>query len=154
MLEYVRKAASAGVAVILITHRLNEILAVCDRVVVMVDGLVAAEHPGRRTYARKLVASMGTIEAARETARRTSVALTRRSSSTIAATDAEDLTVQARRGEIVGFAGLDGHGQRDRLRSIFLAAVRIGATAKRRSLSSPATAPTKASSRSGRLART
>jgi len=124
LLEYICKAAASGIAIVLITHRLNEIVAVCDRVVVMVDGLVAAEHPAAGLTRGKLVSSMGTIEAARETGQRASVAGDAPLVVNDRGTGAGDLMVQARRGEIVGFAGLDGHGQRDRLRSIFLAAVR------------------------------
>jgi ribose transport system ATP-binding protein len=67
---------------------------------------------------------MGTIEAVRETGRRAGIAVETPLVVNDRGKNAGDLTVQARRGEIVGFAGLDGHGQRDRLRSIFLAAVR------------------------------
>ena len=126
LLEYIGKAAASGVAIILITHRLNEILAVCGRVVVMVDGLVAAEHNGVGLTRARLVESMGAIEAARETERRANIAAETPLVVNDRGKDAGDLAVQARRGEIVGFAGLDGHGQRDRLRAIFLAAVRAG----------------------------
>ena len=128
LLEYIRKAAASGIAIILITHRLNEILAVCDRVVVMVDGLVAAEHPAAGLTRTKLVESMGTIEAAHATGRRATIAAETPLVVNDRGRDAEDLTVLARQGEIVGFAGLDGHGQRDRLRSIFLSAARAGQT--------------------------
>ena len=47
LLRFIRRAADRGVASILISHRLDEILEVCDRVVVMVDGEVV----GRREAA-------------------------------------------------------------------------------------------------------
>jgi ribose transport system ATP-binding protein len=128
LLEHIRRAATAGVACILITHRLNEILAVCDRVVVMVDGLIVAEHPAAGLTRARLVESMGTIEGAREE-RRAGAAADGPLVVDHPGIDAEDLPIQARRGEIVGFAGLDGHGQRDRLRAMFLAASGAGAGA-------------------------
>ncbi len=43
LLDSIRGMAKRGIAIIFITHRLQEILAVCDRVVVMRDGLVVNE---------------------------------------------------------------------------------------------------------------
>ena len=85
----VRCAAELGTACILITRRLDEIMAVCVRVVVMVDGQVVAELPTRTKLANRhamkalrdlracfpetagltrsaLVSLMGAIEAPRE----------------------------------------------------------------------------------------
>ena len=143
LLEYIRNAAAAGIAIILITHRLNEILAVCDRVVVMVDGLVAAEHPAAGlTRERSSSNRWGRSSRACDwppgrIAAETPLVVNDRGK------DTDDLTVLARRGEIVGFAGLDGHGQRDRLRSIFDPR-EPGKPAPRRSRSSPGTGRTRA----------
>ena len=43
LLAYIRRTARDSRACILITHRLDEILAVCDRVVVMKDGRIVSE---------------------------------------------------------------------------------------------------------------
>ena len=43
LLESIRGMSKRGIAIIFITHRLQEILAVCDRVVVMRDGYVVNE---------------------------------------------------------------------------------------------------------------
>ena len=45
LLQSIRGMASRGIAVIFITHRLHEILSVCDKVVVMRDGVLVQDVP-------------------------------------------------------------------------------------------------------------
>src|SRR5258708_34345624 len=45
LLIHIRHAAGTGTACILITHRLDEIMAVCTRTIVMGDGRGVAERP-------------------------------------------------------------------------------------------------------------
>ncbi|WP_337269689.1 sugar ABC transporter ATP-binding protein [Oryzifoliimicrobium ureilyticus] len=128
LLAYIRSAAARGVACILITHRLNEIIAVCDRAVVMVDGRIIAERSTRGLSRSNLVEMMGGIEA---THSRIAYGETRRTGVVQIAhpgVDRADRPVMASAGEIIGFAGLDGHGQRERLRSIFTSINRAGKT--------------------------
>lgn len=128
LLAYIRTAAAQGVACILITHRLDEILAVCDRAVVMVDGAVVGEKPTAGLSRSALVAMMGSIE--NTDARATRVQSTQAAARLInhSGNDADDKTIQAAAGDIIGFAGLDGHGQRERLRAIFNATEKAGKT--------------------------
>ena len=49
LLESIRGMAARGIAVIFITHRLHEILSVCDTVVVMRDGCVVRSVPAAET---------------------------------------------------------------------------------------------------------
>ena len=123
LLAYVRRAAKRGIALILITHRLNEILSVCDRAVVMVDGKVVADRPATSLSRAALVELMGSIELPRERGE-AKAATARVPVIRHDGRDAADLPIEVGRGEIVGFAGLDGHGQRQRLRAMFFAARR------------------------------
>jgi ribose transport system ATP-binding protein len=120
LLAYIAKVSGTGVACILITHRLDEIMAVCDRAVVMVDGLVTAERPIAGLTRAALVGLMGTIEAPRD---REGDAGAERPAAALVVDDPGrgdgDLPIRAAPGDIVGFAGLDGHGQRERLRSLY-----------------------------------
>ncbi|WP_164778487.1 ATP-binding cassette domain-containing protein, partial [Mesorhizobium sp. M7A.F.Ca.US.006.01.1.1] len=120
LLTHIRRAAGRGIACILITHRLNEILAVCDRTVVMVDGKVVAEQATAGLSRAALVELMGSIERPRDR----SVGKAASVQAPVirhAGRDAADLTIDVGKGEIIGFAGLDGHGQRERLRAMFYA---------------------------------
>lgn len=121
LLAYIRKAASQGVACILITHRLNEIITVCDRAVVMVDGKIASERSTEGLSRSHLVEMMGSIEASHDHQRQTQSRSLGPLLVDHAGFDAADRPIKAATGEIIGFAGLDGHGQRQRLRAIFSA---------------------------------
>ncbi|MGK6316595.1 sugar ABC transporter ATP-binding protein [Neorhizobium sp. DT-125] len=126
LLAYIRKAASTGVACILITHRLNEIMAVCDRAVVMVDGKIVAERPTKGLSRSNLVEMMGSIEATRDHSQGQNSRVFGERQIDHAGVDPADRPIQAAAGEIIGFAGLDGHGQRERLRAIFTAIEKSG----------------------------
>ena len=49
LLDSIRGMAARGIAVIFITHRLHEILSVCDKVVIMRDGYVVKDTPAKET---------------------------------------------------------------------------------------------------------
>ncbi|GGE05763.1 ABC transporter ATP-binding protein [Aureimonas endophytica] len=128
LLAHIRRSAAKGIAAILITHRLNEILAVCDRAVVMVDGRTVAERPRAGLTRSALIQLSGHVEGVPQRSERRMDAFAGRPPLVDhAGRTARDLGIRAGPGEIVGFAGLDGHGQRERLRAIF-GAMRGGTT--------------------------
>jgi ribose transport system ATP-binding protein len=120
-LEFVRRAGTQGIAAIVISHRLDEILSVCGRVVVMVDGHVVAERASAGLTRPDLVGMMGSIEAPKTVASRRQYAGTTEKLIDARGRDAHDLPITLVAGEIIGFAGLDGHGQRERLRALYYA---------------------------------
>ena len=123
LLDHIKTASVAGISVIIVTHRLNEILKVSDRVVTMKDGQVVSNQPNSDLDRSALVAAMGDIE---------SEAHQRRAGPTDGPvvfshpSGKGDHVIEIRKGGIVGLAGLDGHGQRERLRALFDAATRDG----------------------------
>ncbi|MGA2495114.1 MAG: ATP-binding cassette domain-containing protein [Roseiarcus sp.] len=56
VLELIRTLASHGIAVILISHRLTDVFAVCDRIVVLRQGAVIADDPTAQTTMNAVVA--------------------------------------------------------------------------------------------------
>ncbi len=58
LLKQLRDLAASGAIVIFISHRINEILNVCDRVVVLRDGRVVLDEPRGRLDHDKVVRSM------------------------------------------------------------------------------------------------
>ncbi len=54
LLDSIRGMSKRGIAVIFITHRLNEILSVCDKVVTMRDGYVVNESPAGETNVKEI----------------------------------------------------------------------------------------------------
>jgi ribose transport system ATP-binding protein len=112
MLDHVRKFVEGGGAVIFISHILHEILDTADRIVVMKDGRIVAERPARDFRVNSLVEAMGSVvkgEARRRESRNLAVA------PVVLDHAGAGLPFKARRGEIVGLAGLSGHGQTEML---------------------------------------
>ncbi len=58
LLESIRGMSKRGIAVIFITHRLGEILSVCDRVVTMRDGYIVKESAAKDTSVEEITRSM------------------------------------------------------------------------------------------------
>src|SRR3954471_17771724 len=126
LLEFVRREAGRGRSTILISHLLGEILQYSDRVVVMKDGKVVAERPARQFDRDSLVDAMGTVAephaalAVAAARARGSAPVVVRAQSALQS-DAQELV--AHRGEIIGLAGLAGHGQTQMLLQVFAGAV-------------------------------
>ncbi|WP_208646364.1 sugar ABC transporter ATP-binding protein [Mesorhizobium waimense] len=125
LLAFVRRFVAGGGSCILISHVLGEVLQNADRIVVMRDGKVVAADAAKSFDRDRLVTIMGGAERHQKTAAET------------AKTEAGPLRVRARparqqdgkelvahAGEIIGLAGLAGHGQTDLLLAIFTAAQR------------------------------
>ena len=58
LLESIRSMAARGISVIFITHRLQEILSVCDKVVIMRDGVVVKDTPASETDVSEITRCM------------------------------------------------------------------------------------------------
>jgi ribose transport system ATP-binding protein len=128
LLAHMRRAANDGLGLILISHVLAEVLGHVDRIVVMRDGKVAAAGAAQEFDRRKLVQAMGGEESAQGTRPpgqrlREDVVCVKAKPGSRAGTK----ELVAHRGEIVGLAGLAGHGQTALLRQVFDASSR-GAT--------------------------
>ncbi|CAD7038687.1 sugar ABC transporter ATP-binding protein [Pseudorhizobium endolithicum] len=121
LMTYVRRFVAAGGSVLLISHILGEILSTCDRIVVMKDGKVVADRPATDFDTRRLVETMGSVvrehgfqRTAKEKAREPILSMEARHGS--------QLGLQAFSGEIIGLAGLGGHGQTEALLDLYLSA--------------------------------
>ena len=122
---YVRALRGKACSIVLISHRLREILSVCDRVAVMKDGAVVSTHRASDVTERDLFMAMGGDEAVSHG--------TARSGPTVVSTAPVTLTVpmlnvsdeatdvMARRGEVIGLAGIAGQGQEEVLARIWRA---------------------------------
>ncbi len=127
LLTHVRRVVATGTSCVLISHLLGEILEYADRIVVMRDGAVAATDRASRFDRDKLVTTMGGSAATkiRELQKRSSP----RGSTPVrvrarSVTQSGGIELIAHEGEIVGLAGLSGHGQTELLLSLFRGATR------------------------------
>ncbi|HWK43909.1 MAG TPA: sugar ABC transporter ATP-binding protein [Stellaceae bacterium] len=125
LLAFVRRAVSQGVSSIIISHMLGEVLGNADRVVIMRDGAVVSAGPAIDYDRDKLVAAMGAEHRGPtqpETAKRRSEEPVRVRAMPDAKQPSKPLV--ARKGEIIGLAGLAGHGQTKMLLRVFSGAAR------------------------------
>lgn len=111
LLAHVRRFCAGGGSVIFISHMLGEVFDVATRIAVMKDGRVIADRAASHFTRQSLVSAMGHV-ASEKAAQRV-----RPQGADILST-AEGL--KARRGEIVGLAGLAGHGQAEALAAFYL----------------------------------
>ncbi len=134
LLAYIRRVVAQGVSCTLISHILGEVLSATDRIVVMRDGKVVVADETGAFNRERLIAAMGGVEAhapAAEAARRAESAAEAPVQVRIRpARQPDDKELVARRGEIVGLAGLAGHGQTDLIVAAFDAASRRRAGAE------------------------
>jgi ribose transport system ATP-binding protein len=127
LLSHVRRVVGTGASCVLISHLLGEILAYADRIVVMRDGVVVAADRAIGFNRDKLVTAMGGAAASKMRSM-ANTAVPRRTTPIRVrarpATQRDGIEFVAHEGEIVGLAGLSGHGQTALLLSIFKGARR------------------------------
>lgn len=123
--NYVCVLRSKGCSIVLISHRLREILGVCDRVAVMKDGAVVSTHRAADVTERDLLVAMGGEEAAshgttpaEEASLNAEPIALKVPMSNVADVSTE---IVARRGEVIGLAGIAGQGQEQVLARIWQA---------------------------------
>ena len=116
-----RDLRSRGLAIVYISHDLEEVFAIADRFVVLRDGRSVASGPISGVDARTLVAHMAgrALADARPRAPRTPGEVVLRIESLAGPRLPGSATLEVRRGEIVGIAGLVGAGRTDLLRAVF-----------------------------------
>jgi ribose transport system ATP-binding protein len=119
LLDYVRSFVSQGGSVVIISHILGEIISTADRVVVMKDGKIADQRPAGRFTVDTLVGAMGSVVRERDA---TVPARNRTDHQPVFVRTAtgEGIDFAAYPGEIIGLAGLGGHGQTRTLVSLYL----------------------------------
>jgi ribose transport system ATP-binding protein len=128
LLDFVRGAVTSGLSCILISHLLGEILSAANRIVVMKDGEVVAKRPATEFTRDSLVAAMGNVVEDRKIEQHVQAERARGESPIVVHVPApsanEGPELRAHKGEIVGLAGLAGHGQTAMLLQIYNAASR------------------------------
>lgn len=121
LLAAVRRLTALGHAVIFVSHRLEEVLSVSDRVTVMRDGQVFKEHRTQELTEGELIESILGRRATEIHARVTpgtagEPVLTVRG---LSAGPVQDVSFGVRAGEVVGVAGLLGSGRTELLSAIY-----------------------------------
>ena len=117
LLESIRAMSRRGIAVIFITHRLQEILNVCNKVVVMRDGVVVKDVPAAETSIPELTRWMvgrsvaGSAVARRELPEGRTIMSIRKLWVDMPGETVRNVNLDVREGEILGIGGLAGQGK-------------------------------------------
>ncbi|WP_236714626.1 sugar ABC transporter ATP-binding protein [Nonomuraea pusilla] len=123
--DHVRSLTARGVAVLLISHRIGEVLSVADRVAVLRDGAVIAERPAAGLGEHDVLTLMGAQVAERDAHRPAPSAGLPADRPVVAelrgatGSGLRDVSVRVGAGEVVGLAGLAGQGQQDVLERLW-----------------------------------
>lgn len=123
LLKTMKKLAAMGKSLIMITHKLNEVMAVADRVVVMRMGAAVAERMKADTTAaelsflmvgRQVVESKITPQESQEIILETNnLTVNGRGKKVL-----DDINIHVGDGEIIGIAGVSGNGQAELVRCL------------------------------------
>ena len=118
LLHTIRAFAAGGGAVVLITHKLDEVFAAADRVTVLRRGVVTDSGPTAGQTSATLARAMLGADLPRTTPRAVvrGDVVVRAESLGVGAI--QSASFEIREGEIVGIAAIEGNGQRDLLRAI------------------------------------
>ena len=127
LFDVMRQLRAEGVAVIFITHRLDELYQVCDRVTVMRDGRTVMTSPMADVDKLHLIAAMlgRDLETVRAHATGFSATAGKTGEEVLSAKGLQmgrkvrDARVEVKAGQIVGLAGLLGSGRTETARAIF-----------------------------------
>lgn len=118
----VRDVAAQGIAVIYVSHRLDEVIELTDRVVVMRDARIVEDRPTRDTDVDSLVLSIAGEAVGNPSPRgdaRRAIGQEILRVSGLCADGVHDASLSISAGEIVGIAGLVGSGRTELLRTIY-----------------------------------
>jgi ribose transport system ATP-binding protein len=128
LFEVIRQLKAEGISVIFVSHKLDELYAVCDRITIMRDGRTVRSANMAEIGKVELVSAMLGRDVGRAEGR--STAFTRSDAGRIgepifaaqnlaAGQAVRDVSFTIRRGEIAGFAGLLGAGRTETARLVF-----------------------------------
>ncbi|MFH1716286.1 MAG: sugar ABC transporter ATP-binding protein [Planctomycetota bacterium] len=117
----IRRLSADGVGTIYISHRIEEVLDVADRVTVLRDGKVVSTHPANALIAGDVIRMMVGRDLEHEHSRAGSQPgpTAMRVAGLTVGDKIRDVSFEVRSGEILGVAGLMGSGRTEIMRAVF-----------------------------------
>ena len=128
LFEIIRKLKDKGTAIIFITHRLDEIYAVCDRMTILRDGCYIGSKAVKDVTKNEMIEMMiGRKLTNQYPERDTHIGETVLEVKNLSdgGLRVKNVSFQAHAGEVLGFAGLVGAGRTETMRMIFGADKRV-----------------------------
>ena len=122
LLKAMRKLAESGVSIIFISHRLSEVISVCDKLVVLRDGVIVVDRQAEGVGFRQIAEWMvGRDVSEDKQIKHREIDVTPKNKDTIfevknlwvdmPGETVRDVNFNVKRGEIFGIGGLAGHGK-------------------------------------------
>jgi ribose transport system ATP-binding protein len=119
----IRRLKAAGVGIIYVSHRMEEIRAMADRITVLRDGQwIATRNTSEITHEETVRLMVGrdlSQTVVREKSSQDAPGAVALSVRHLSSGIVRDVSFDARRGEILGFAGLMGSGRTETMRAVF-----------------------------------
>ncbi len=121
LFEHIQRLKREGVGMIYISHRMDEIRQIADRITVLRDGEVAGRFESGRVASDELIRVMVGREAIDTTPSRRSVrgSVALRVEGLCAGKRVQNVSFQSHYGEILGLSGLVGSGRSETMRAVF-----------------------------------
>ncbi|MHB8087346.1 MAG: ABC transporter ATP-binding protein [Anaerolineaceae bacterium] len=120
LFKVLRVFVEEGLSIVFITHKLGEVLKVCDRITILRDGraidTVDAKTTSKAQLAKMMVGREVVLRVQRSDRAPGEAVLTTKDlsfDSAFAQIPLKDINLSVRAGEIVGIAGVDGNGQKE-----------------------------------------
>ena len=120
LLAIVRKLSSEGISIVFVSHRLAEVLDVCERVTVLKDGKLVGTYPTKGMTQKRLselMTGMELNEQQRPKKAFTDKVLELRNLTRVG--EYQDISLSLHKGEILGLTGLMGSGRTELALSLF-----------------------------------
>ena len=150
LFKLLRTLRDKGVAILFVTHFLDQVYEICDRMTVLRNGKFVGEYACAKLDARGLVAAMVGREVAAAQKSAASVPMDAAAAPVLTAKDVsrrgqlKPMDIELKRGEVLGLAGLLGSGRTELARLLFALDARdtgeISVDGKRAKLDRPADA--------------
>ncbi|HWI57323.1 MAG TPA: sugar ABC transporter ATP-binding protein [Bacillota bacterium] len=121
LFDNIHRLQAAGVGIIYVSHRMDEIRRIANRVTVLRDGRRVATHPAAEVTPAALVREMvgHDLPERKSAGERLAGEVALRVRNLRAGDRVRDVSFEVRYGEILGLAGLIGSGRTETLRAIF-----------------------------------
>ncbi|WP_210505547.1 sugar ABC transporter ATP-binding protein [Naasia sp. SYSU D00057] len=120
LFEIIRELTAAGTCVVFVSHRLEEVMTICDRATILRTGRTVATltiaETSESELVRTMVGDVAQAERRAELARTDDMVLRVRG---LTAPGVSDVDLDVHRGEILGLGGLQGQGQSELLLALF-----------------------------------
>ncbi|HOJ92930.1 MAG TPA: sugar ABC transporter ATP-binding protein [Dictyoglomaceae bacterium] len=119
LFNIMKRLKSEGISIIFITHRLEEVFQIADRIIVLRDGKRVGELPGQREKFNEVIRLMvgrDVIVIPKPETSRDEVVLEVKN---LSSKFVKDISFSLKRGEVLGIAGLVGAGRTEIVRAIF-----------------------------------